>query len=69
MLGQLQAIHARHADIRNHHIGMLFGAGLERGEAVGGFGDDLVRQCGGKIRQQVTQARARRRFVIDYQDA
>ena len=66
--GELDAVHARHADVDQNDVDGLLGGHRQRGLAVGGFAAGGVGQLGRHIGQQVAQAAACRRLVVDDQD-
>ena len=61
MARRFQPIHAGHGDIQQHQVRAEFGAGLQGGQAILGFGHDLD---AGVLAQQRTQAFAGQGFVI-----
>ena len=66
--GQLDAVHARHADVGEHDVDRLLAQEIEGGEAVHRFADDCARQLAGQIAEQFAQAGARQRLVVDDED-
>ncbi len=66
--GQLDTVHARHADIGQHHIDRVVAQEVERLEAVGRLADHHARQLHGQIGEQRAQAVASQRLVIDDED-
>ena len=57
----LEAVDARHRDVQQHHVRMVFGAGVQGGMAIAGLGHHLYPGFRGKQR---AQAFARQRLVI-----
>ena len=68
MAGQLDAVHARHADVGEHDIDRVCAQELERHQPVAGLADDLGGELDGDVGQQLAQARTRQRFVVDQED-
>ena len=69
MARQLDAVHLRHADVHQRHVGGRVGQALQRLDAMGRFADDDVGQFGGNVGQQRLHARPRRRLVVDDEDS
>ena len=65
MAGQFDAIHTRHADVGEHDIDRMVAQELQRRDAVAGFADDFAGELDGDVGEQLAQARAGQRFVID----
>jgi hypothetical protein len=64
VLRNLHAIHLRHADVEQHHIGARVLEQLEQGTAVGCLRHHFERQAGHTIFQKISQAAARGSFVV-----
>ena len=69
MLGDLDAVDFRHADIEQHDVGPQFRQQFERAPAVFRLAGDLQRHFQRAVAKQIAQAVARRRFIIDDHDA
>jgi hypothetical protein len=71
LLGEADVVEAWHADVDQRQVDGGFGLRqqLQRLDAVGRFADDLVRQLAGDVAEQIAQTGARRRFVVDDQQA
>jgi len=67
--GKLDAVHHRHADVGEHHVGTSVLQQTQRLDAVCGHAHDRARLRGRNVAEEVAQAAARRRLVIDDQHA
>ena len=65
----LHAVHLRHADVEERDVDPLAVHDLERFAAVTRLVDDRERELGAAFVEQVAQPRARRRLVVDDEDA
>ena len=65
----LHAVHLRHADVEERDVDALAVHDLERFAAVTRLVDDRERELGPAFVEQVAQPRARRRLVVDDEDA
>jgi hypothetical protein len=68
MAGQFDAIHTRHADVGKHDIDRMVAQELQRRDAVAGLADDLAGELDGDVGEQLAQAVAGQRLVIDDED-
>jgi hypothetical protein len=66
---ELQAVHARHANVDQGHVDAHGVDLLQRLDAVARFGHHFGGQLRRQIVKQVAQTRARRCFVVDQQQA
>ena len=64
MAGGLQAVHARHADVQQHEVGLEPLDGFDRLATVAGLSDHLHAI---HVAEQIEQSLPGQRFVIDYQ--
>jgi hypothetical protein len=63
--GRRDALHARHADVHEHHVKMRAARDLDRRGAVTGLGDDIDVGLGV---QQRAEARTHQHLVVDHRD-
>jgi hypothetical protein len=66
---KLNAVHARHANIGEHHIHRLITQNIQCRQAIGRFTDHNAGKLCRDVRQQCPQAVARQRLVIDDEDS
>ena len=64
--GRLEAVHARHADVHQQHVGVELGGHFHRLGAVGGLADDGI---AADVGDQLAQPLARQFLVIHDQDS
>ena len=64
MLGNLEPVHFRHADVEQHHVGRALRQQFQRPLAVFRLPRDLQRYLQRAIGKQIPDAVARRRFVV-----
>ena len=69
VLGNLDAVHFRHTDVEQHRVGIARGQHLERLPAIRGFAGDDERHLERAIGNEVAQAIARGRLVVDDEHA
>jgi hypothetical protein len=69
MTGKFDAVHVRHANIDQYNVTGLLLHQRQRLTAVSGFANHRGRHFDGDVTEQIAQPGARRRFVVEQQQA